>query len=386
MLLVRGDLDKALEAADKAVLLSRAPYLPLGRRPQTADLPADEVEQRGAADGGVPPRPEVRGRGPSRAPCPDGACGRRGGELGSALALYGRAVVAAADSQASLRLSAERESLIDGVRTSPRSGAAEGEEDPEVRGHLYLAMGNAAIREGVPRDGGPRVRAIGAGRGKRSRGGRGAPVPGGEDHRRAAQDRRPRPLLTESSPTSGMRSSPGRKWPSARSTGSSGTALHRSSGGWTRRGSPRRRGRSSSPPRPTGWCSASSARSPEEGRSVGAAFTQKSPPTLYLGQKPILEKPFLYGFGLSPAQEARGPSRAPGAGGGFPTCSCSTRRTATERGSPPRPPRPPGRRGSGSRRPCRTPRRCRTSRRRSRGRSATRPSSASRDRRRRGRR
>jgi branched-chain amino acid transport system substrate-binding protein len=43
----------------------------------------------------------------------------------------------------------------------------------------------------------------------------------------------------------------------------------------------------------------------EEGRSVGAAFTQKSPPTLYLGQKPIFEKPFLYGFGLSPAQEAR---------------------------------------------------------------------------------
>jgi len=43
----------------------------------------------------------------------------------------------------------------------------------------------------------------------------------------------------------------------------------------------------------------------EEGRSIGVAFTQKSPPTLYLGQKPILEKPFLYGFGLSPVQEAR---------------------------------------------------------------------------------
>jgi ABC-type branched-subunit amino acid transport system substrate-binding protein len=43
----------------------------------------------------------------------------------------------------------------------------------------------------------------------------------------------------------------------------------------------------------------------EEGLSIGAAFTQKSPPTLYLGQKPILEKPFLYGFGLSPAQEAQ---------------------------------------------------------------------------------
>jgi ABC-type branched-subunit amino acid transport system substrate-binding protein len=43
----------------------------------------------------------------------------------------------------------------------------------------------------------------------------------------------------------------------------------------------------------------------EEGRSVGAAFTQKSPPTLYLGQKPVFDKPFFYGFGLSPAQEAR---------------------------------------------------------------------------------
>jgi branched-chain amino acid transport system substrate-binding protein len=43
----------------------------------------------------------------------------------------------------------------------------------------------------------------------------------------------------------------------------------------------------------------------EEGQSVGAAFTQKSPPTLYLGQKPILEKPYFFGFGLSPAQEAR---------------------------------------------------------------------------------
>ena len=123
----------------------------------------------------------------------------------------------------------------------------------------------------------------------------------------------------------------------------------------------------------------------EEGRSVGAAFTQKSPPTLYLGQKPILEKPFLYGFGLSPAQEARAllahlaregvsdlllfhPEN--GYGNGFAAAAAAAAREA----------------GSGSRRPCRTPRRRRTSRRRSRGRSATRPSSASRDRKRRGRR
>jgi len=43
----------------------------------------------------------------------------------------------------------------------------------------------------------------------------------------------------------------------------------------------------------------------EEGRSVGVAFGPKSPPVLYLGQKGIPEKPFLYGFGLSPLQEAR---------------------------------------------------------------------------------
>ncbi|HEU4949395.1 MAG TPA: penicillin-binding protein activator, partial [Candidatus Deferrimicrobiaceae bacterium] len=43
----------------------------------------------------------------------------------------------------------------------------------------------------------------------------------------------------------------------------------------------------------------------EEGRSVGVAFGPKSPPVLYLGQKGIQEKPFLYGFGLSPQTEAR---------------------------------------------------------------------------------
>jgi ABC-type branched-subunit amino acid transport system substrate-binding protein len=43
----------------------------------------------------------------------------------------------------------------------------------------------------------------------------------------------------------------------------------------------------------------------EEGRSVGVAFGPKSPPVLYLGQKGIPEKPFLFGFGLSPQAEAR---------------------------------------------------------------------------------
>ncbi|MCL2103078.1 MAG: penicillin-binding protein activator, partial [Syntrophorhabdaceae bacterium] len=43
----------------------------------------------------------------------------------------------------------------------------------------------------------------------------------------------------------------------------------------------------------------------EEGGSVSAAFNHRSPPVFYLGQKTILEKPFLYDFGLSPIEEAR---------------------------------------------------------------------------------
>src|SRR4030066_220026 len=41
----------------------------------------------------------------------------------------------------------------------------------------------------------------------------------------------------------------------------------------------------------------------EEGHSVSAVFDPKSPPVLYLGQKTIPEKPFLYSFGLPPKQE-----------------------------------------------------------------------------------
>jgi ABC-type branched-subunit amino acid transport system substrate-binding protein len=42
----------------------------------------------------------------------------------------------------------------------------------------------------------------------------------------------------------------------------------------------------------------------EEGQSVSVSFDAESPPVLYLGQKRIPRKPFLYSFGLTPPQEA----------------------------------------------------------------------------------
>ena len=42
----------------------------------------------------------------------------------------------------------------------------------------------------------------------------------------------------------------------------------------------------------------------EEGYSVSLVIDRYSPPVLYLGQKNIPEKPFLYSFGLTPRQEA----------------------------------------------------------------------------------
>ncbi len=150
LLLVRGELDKALEAADKAVLLSRAPYLSLS----AIDLKLriyqrmkwnNEARQMGAY---LLDRKFV-GADPPALLAMMARVDAGAGKLGSALVLYRRAVAAAPDPQASLRLSAERESLIEGATDlTVLRGAAEGEEDPEVRAHLYLAMGNAAIRKG----------------------------------------------------------------------------------------------------------------------------------------------------------------------------------------------------------------------------------------------
>jgi ABC-type branched-subunit amino acid transport system substrate-binding protein len=226
------------------------------------------------------------------------------GKLGSALALYRQAVEA--DPQASRRLSAERESLIEGATDlSALRGAAEVEKDPEVRAHLYLAMGNAATRKGFLGMAAHAFERSARAGGKRSQ-------ESAERLFRAEKIISSRPRIVGLVPLSGHLSDIGY----AVLTGAEvalGTFHGVAQDGatpvirWVDTAGQPEKARNE-------FAAAAADRmvlgvlgpvTGEEGRSVGAAFTQKSPPTLYLGQKPILEKPFLYGFGLSPAQEAR---------------------------------------------------------------------------------
>ncbi|MEK7365123.1 MAG: ABC transporter substrate-binding protein [Candidatus Deferrimicrobiota bacterium] len=307
LLLVRGDLDKALEAADKAVLLSRALYLSLS----AVDLKLriyqrmkwnNEARQMAAY---LLDRKFV-GADPPALLALMARADAGAGKLGSALALYRSAVSAAADPQASRRLSAERESVIDAATDlSALRGAAEGEEDPEVRGHLYLAMGNAAIRKGFLGMAAHAFERSALAGGKRSR-------EAAEHLFRAEKIIAARPRIVGLVPLSGKLSDIGY----AVLTGAEVAlgVLH----GADRNGATpviRWVDTAGQPEKARMEFVAAAADrmvlgilgpvTGEEGRSIGAAFTQKSPPTLYLGQKPILEKPFLYGFGLSPAQEAR---------------------------------------------------------------------------------
>ena len=307
LLLVRGELDKALEAADKAVLLSRAPYLSLS----VVDLKLriyqrmkwnNEARQMA---GYLLDRKFV-GADPSALLALMARADAGEGKLGSALTLYRRAVAADPDPQGSRRLSTERELLIDGATDlSVLRGAVEGEEDPEVRCHLYFAMGNAAIRKGFLGMAAYAFEQSARVGGKWSR-------EAAERLFRAEKIIAARPRIVGLVPLSGKYSDIGY----AVLTGAevalgtlhgfdlnSATPVIR----WIdTAGQPEKARKefvvAAADPMVLGVLGPVTG---EEGRSVGVVFTQKSPPTLYLGQKQIFEKPFLYGFGLSPAQEAR---------------------------------------------------------------------------------
>ena len=306
LLLLRGELEKALEAADKGVLLSRAPYLSLS----ASDLKLriyqrmkwnSEARQMAAY---LLDRKFV-GADPPALLALMARADAGEGKLGSALALYRRAVAATSDPQSSQRLSAERELLIDGATDlSVLRRAAEGEEDPEVRGRLYFSMGNAAIRKGFLG-----MAAHAFERSARA-GGKGSPE-AAERLFRAEKIIAARPRIVGLVPLSGRLSDIGY----AVLTGAE-VALSTVHGldpntatpviRWVDTAGQPENARKE-------FVAAAADRmvlgvhgpvTGEEGRSIGAAFTQQSPPTLYLGQKPIFEKPFLYGFGLSPAAEA----------------------------------------------------------------------------------
>jgi branched-chain amino acid transport system substrate-binding protein len=305
ILLARGELDKALEAADKAVLLSRARYLSLSavdlklriyqrmRWMNEARQMAGYLLDQRYVDANVPALLALMARADAE-----------GGKVGSALALYRRAI-AAATPQDAARLSAGRDALIEGTSDlAALREAGEEEEEPDVRSQLFLAMGKVATRKGFPG-----MASYAFDRAART-GGKGARE-AAESLFRAEKITGPRPKIVGIVPLSGKLSDIGF---SVLSGAEVALAAHHRNGAdagvpvirWVDTAGQPEKARKE-------FSTAADDRmvigvlgpvTGDEGRSVGAAFTAKSPPTLYLGQKAILEKPFLYGFGLSPAQEA----------------------------------------------------------------------------------
>jgi len=305
ILLARGELDKALEAADKAVLLSRARYLSLSavdlklriyqrmRWMNEARQMAGYLLDQRYVDASAPALLALMARADAE-----------GGKVGSALALYRRAI-ASAPLQDAARLSAGRDSLIEGTSDlSALREAGEAEEEPDVRSQLFLAMGKVATRKGFPG-----MASYAFDRAART-GGKGARE-AAESLFRAEKITGTRPKIVGIVPLSGKLSDIGFSVLSGaevalatlhRREADSGVPVIR----WVDTAGQPERAR-------TEFSAAAADRTVigvlgpvtgDEGRSVATAFTAKSPPTLYLGQKAILEKPFLYGFGLSPAQEA----------------------------------------------------------------------------------
>ncbi len=305
LLLARGELDKALEAADKAVLLSRARYLSLSavdlklRIYQRMNWMNEARQMAGYlldqkfVDADVPALLALMARADAES-----------GKVGSALALYRRAIAAAAPQNAA-RISSERDALIDGTADlSALREAGESEEDPEVRSLLFLGMGRVATRKGFPG-----MAAYAFDRAARA-GGKGSRE-AAESLFRAEKIAAPRPKIVGIVPLSGKLADIGFSVlsgaevalaPYRRREPEAGVPVIR----WVDTAGQPERARKE-------FAAAAADRTVigvlgpvtgEEGNSVATAFTSKSPPALYLGQKSILSKPFLYGFGLSPAQEA----------------------------------------------------------------------------------
>ena len=306
LLLGRGEYDKALEAADKAILLSRARFIVLSamdlklRIYQKMDW-SDEVRQ---VAGHLVDQNYVNAYIPSLFVLMARA-DAKSGKIAGSLALYRKAIEAAADPEEAEVFLSERESVIEeAVDLSLLYEAVQSEEDPEVLSHLFLALGRVAMRNdfhGMARY--SFERAAGAG-GKWAQ-------EAVDLLYRIDQIFSGHPKIIGLVPLTGKLGDLGFAI-------LSGAEVALSSGRWHGReevpvirwvdtaGEPEQARVEFS-----FWASDRTVVgflgpvTGEEGRSVSAAFNSKSPPVFYLGQKTILEKPFLYGFGLSPIEEAR---------------------------------------------------------------------------------
>ncbi len=227
------------------------------------------------------------------------------GDLVRALEGYRRAIAQADSPVRSVVLSMERDRLIAGAESIPSlRAAAEAEEDPEGRASLWLVLGRLAGRKGFPG-----MSAWAFAQAARS---------GGAGGLEAAQELfRLEETLSDRIRIVGLVPLSGRYADLGFSVLSGAEVALRQArrAGWEEppfvlwvdtagQADRARKGflESADPHRVIGVIGPLTG---EEGEAVASGFGPQSPPTLYLGQKPIPGRPFLYPFGLTPQQEAR---------------------------------------------------------------------------------
>ena len=307
LLLARQEFKQALDAADKAILLTRERFLVLssmdlkfriyrrlGWGAETREVAAYLLDQ-----GYINAKTSDLLSEMARA---DG----RSGRISLALAEYRRAIAETADPGTAARLRGERDGLIDGMTSIPAlREAAESEEDSAVWAHLYLHLGQVAVRKGFSGMGAYAL-------GKASRSGGASGEEAARHLSRLETIHAIRPKIVGLVPLSGKYADIGFAVLSGAEV-----ALRQSRGLdagllspvllWMDTGGLPERARvlfqiASSDRSMIGFLGPLTG---EEGHSVSTVFDAMSSPVLYLGQKKIPEKPFLYSFGLTPQQEAR---------------------------------------------------------------------------------
>ncbi|MGA6993570.1 MAG: penicillin-binding protein activator [Candidatus Deferrimicrobiaceae bacterium] len=307
LLLGKGELKQALDAADRAILLTRARFLALS----SMDLKYRIYQRLGWGGEAREIAAYLLGQGYINEEASDlltemARADGRAGRISVAFSEYRQAIAAAASDPVNvLSLRREREALINGLTgILALREIAESEKEFEVRNLLYLRLAQVAVRNGF----------TGMGAFALEKASRGGGASGELAARELAWLERVlyyRPKIKGLVPLSGKYGDIGFSV-----LAGAEVALRQLRGQeaevfspvliWTDTGGQPERAREQfqAAARDRSVVGFIGPLTGEEGQSVIVAFNSESPPALYLGQKMIPEKPFFYRFGLTPRQEA----------------------------------------------------------------------------------
>jgi len=307
LLLGKGELKQALDAADKAILLTRARFLALS----SMDLKYRIYQRLGWGAEAREIAAYLLGQGYINEEASDlltemARADGRAGRISVAFSEYRQAIAATAyDPVNVLSLRREREALINGMTgILALREVAESEEESEVRNLLYLRLAQVAVRKGF----------TGMGAFALEKASRGGGASGELAARELAWLERIlyyRPKIEGLVPLSGKYADIGfsvlagaevalRQLRGQEAEVYSPVLLWKDTAGQPERA----RAQFQAAAQDQSVVGFIGPLTGEEGQSVSVAFNWESPPALYLGQKTIPEKPFFYRFGLTPRQEA----------------------------------------------------------------------------------